>query len=126
MSRPASLLAAFAALIGAAGVALGAAGAHLPGGGDLTRLGAIYLVLHACAALGVAAFARLAYFHSALIFFGFIMLVGAALFSADLAAHDFLTHRLFPYAAPIGGSAMILAWVALLLAFLLESTRRRH
>lgn len=126
MSRPASLLAAFAALFGAAGVALGAAGAHLPGGGDFTRLGSIFLLLHAAAALGVASFAKLAYFSRTMVLFGFVLVLGAALFSADLANHDFFNARLFPYAAPIGGSAMIVAWLALTLTFLLESTRRRH
>lgn len=52
------------------------------------------------------------------------MLLGAALFSADLAFHDFYNQRLFPFAAPIGGTSMIVAWAALFLTFLLESTRR--
>lgn len=123
MSRSASLLAALAALTGAAGVALGAAAAHLPGGGDFSRLGAIYLTVHASAALAIACFARLAYFHRIILFFGFVLVLGAALFAGDLAHHDFLTGALFPYAAPTGGTAMIVAWVVLALAFLMESMR---
>ncbi len=113
-------------MAGAAGVALGAAAAHLPGGGEFSRLGGIYLALHAAAALGVATFARLAYFHRIILLFGFVLVLGAALFAADLAHHDFLTGPLFPYAAPTGGTAMIVAWIVLALAFLLESTRRHH
>ena len=125
MSRPASFLAAFAALLGAAGVGLGAAGAHLPGGGDLTRLASIYLVAHAAAGLGVASFARLAYHARLMALFGAILLLGAALFAADLASHDFQGVRLFPFAAPIGGTAMIAGWILLALIFLFETPSRR-
>jgi uncharacterized membrane protein YgdD (TMEM256/DUF423 family) len=108
------------------GVALGAAGAHLPQAGDFTRLASTFLLLHAGAALGVASFARLAYFHRSLILFGFVMLLGAGLFSADLVFHDFYSDRLFPLAAPVGGTATLVGWAALLLTFLIESARRRH
>lgn len=124
MSCPASLLAALAALLGAAGVGLGAAGAHLPGGGDFTRLASIYLIIHAAAGLGVAAFARLAYHARIMVFFGIILLLGAALFGADLANHDFYNTRLFPFAAPIGGTAMIAGWVLLAFVFLFEAPSR--
>jgi uncharacterized membrane protein YgdD (TMEM256/DUF423 family) len=124
VNRSASLLAAFAALIGAAGVALGAAGAHLPGGGDFTRLGSIFLILHAGAALAIASFARLAYFSRALLAVGLLMLAGSAVFAADLAHHDFLAGPLFPYAAPTGGTAMIVAWLLGAIVFFVESSRR--
>src|SRR5579871_4396908 len=104
VNRPAAILAFLAALAGAAGVALGAAGAHLPGGGDFTRLGAIYVVAHAATVMGAAAFARLAYFSRSLLLIGIVMLAGATLFAADLAFHDFYGTRLFPFAAPIGGT----------------------
>jgi uncharacterized membrane protein YgdD (TMEM256/DUF423 family) len=45
------------------------------------------------------------------------MEAGSALFAADLAAHALTGARLFPFAAPIGGSAMILSWLALAIAF---------
>ena len=50
---------------------------------------------------------------------GFVLSAGAILFAGDLSARAFLGARLFPYAAPIGGSLMILAWLALALAFAL-------
>jgi uncharacterized membrane protein YgdD (TMEM256/DUF423 family) len=42
--------------------------------------------------------------------------LGASLFAADIACRTFAEARLFPMAAPIGGTLMILAWVALALA----------
>jgi uncharacterized membrane protein YgdD (TMEM256/DUF423 family) len=45
---------------------------------------------------------------------GFI--VGATLFGADLTVLQFLGHRLFPMAAPSGGTLMILSWLLLAVA----------
>jgi uncharacterized membrane protein YgdD (TMEM256/DUF423 family) len=125
MSRLPPMLAAVAALAGAAGVALAAAGAHLPQGGEFTRTAAVFLILHAAVGIGLASHARIAYHPGALALFGFMMLAGAALFAADLAYHDFFNTRLFPFAAPIGGTTMILAWFAVAIAFAVEAGRRR-
>ncbi|MBP0575181.1 hypothetical protein J8J27_31160, partial [Mycobacterium tuberculosis] len=43
---------------------------------------------------------------------------GALLFGADLAARVFLGDRLFPQAAPTGGSLLILGWVMVALGTL--------
>lgn len=110
MTRPPLVLAALAALMGAAGVALAAAAVHLSGG-------ELFLILHAVAALGIAAHARVKPPSRALLVIGFVMEAGSALFAADLAAHALTGARLFPFAAPIGGSAMILSWLALAIAF---------
>jgi uncharacterized membrane protein YgdD (TMEM256/DUF423 family) len=115
MTRPPLVLAAIAALMGAAGVALAAASEHA-GGGDLGRTAALFLVLHAAAALAIAAHARLAPSRVVLAI-GFVMEAGASLFAADLAARAFTGVRLFPFAAPVGGSTMILSWLALAVAF---------
>jgi len=115
MTRPPLVLAAIAALMGAAGVALAAASEHA-GGGDLGRTAALFLVLHAAAALAIAAHARLAPSRVVLAI-GFVMEAGASLFAADLAARAFTGARLFPFAAPLGGSTMILSWLALAVAF---------
>jgi uncharacterized membrane protein YgdD (TMEM256/DUF423 family) len=40
---------------------------------------------------------------------GFVL--GAALFSSDVALRAFAGHRLFPMAAPTGGTIMIVAWL---------------
>jgi uncharacterized membrane protein YgdD (TMEM256/DUF423 family) len=125
MNRSPSILAGVAALMGAAGVALAAAGVHASGG-ELALRGAEFLILHACAALAIAAHARLAVSRAlGLIWVGFAMEAGAALFSAELAARAFTGERIFPFAAPIGGSTMILAWVALAVVFALAARRER-
>jgi uncharacterized membrane protein YgdD (TMEM256/DUF423 family) len=121
MTRPPLILAGLAALMGAAGVALAAASEHA-GGGDLGRTAALFLILHAAAALAIAAHVRLAP-SRVLLAIGFVMEAGTLLFAADLAFRAFTGARLFPFAAPIGGSTMILSWLALAVAFAAASIR---
>ena len=52
--------------------------------------------------------------------------LGAALFCADLAVRHFLGPHLFPYAAPIGGTAMIAGWIAVAIGGLLVRARPGH
>lgn len=92
-------------LAGAAGVALSAAAAHT-GGHDI-GIAASFLVMHAPALLAIGLFPR----NRLLAAGGAILLVGLLLFCGDLAMRDFAGHRLFPMAAPIGGSALILGWL---------------
>jgi uncharacterized membrane protein YgdD (TMEM256/DUF423 family) len=91
---------------------LAAAATHV-GGGDLGRTAALFLVLHAAALIAVCAHRAGPWPTVA----GLFLAAGAILFAADLSARAFLGGRLFPYAAPIGGSLMILAWLGLALAF---------
>ena len=123
MKRSPLILAGIAALMGAAGVALAAAGVH-ESGGELAERGALFLLLHAAAALAIAAHARVAIaLARALVIVGFVMEAGAALFSAELAMRAFTGERIFPFAAPIGGTTMMLSWVALALVFAAASRR---
>jgi uncharacterized membrane protein YgdD (TMEM256/DUF423 family) len=123
MKRSPLILAGIAALMGAAGVALAAAGVH-ESGGELAERGALFLLLHAAAALAIAAHARVAIASArALVVVGFVMEAGAALFSAELAMRAFTGERIFPFAAPIGGTTMMLSWVALALVFATASRR---
>lgn len=127
MHRYASALGALAALMGAAGVMLAAAATHRSGG-ENGQTAAYFLILHAAALLGVAACAR-AYAEAvvlarALAIAGAGLGLGTILFSADLASRAFSGARLFLFAAPIGGSLMILAWVTLAAAFAVGATRR--
>jgi uncharacterized membrane protein YgdD (TMEM256/DUF423 family) len=46
--------------------------------------------------------------------FGFV--VAAALFAGDLAIRQFAGHSLFPFAAPTGGTLLIVSWVVLAVA----------
>jgi uncharacterized membrane protein YgdD (TMEM256/DUF423 family) len=117
MKRAPLVLAGVAALMGAAGVALAAAGVHA-NGGELSERGALFLLLHAGAALAIAAHARIATASArALVIVGFVMEAGAALFSAELAMHSLTGERIFPFAAPIGGTTMLVGWVALAVVF---------
>jgi uncharacterized membrane protein YgdD (TMEM256/DUF423 family) len=117
MKRSPFVLAGVAALMGAAGVALAAAGVHASGG-ELVLRGAQFLILHACAALAIAAHARVATSSARpLVIVGFVMEAGAALFSAELAVRAFTGVRIFLFAAPIGGTTMLGAWVALAVVF---------
>jgi uncharacterized membrane protein YgdD (TMEM256/DUF423 family) len=123
MKRSPLILAGVAALMGAAGVAMAAAGVH-ESGGELAERGALFLLLHAAAALAIAAHARVAIASArALVVVGFVMEAGAALFSAELAMRAFTGERIFPFAAPIGGTTMMLSWVALALVFATASRR---
>ncbi len=123
MTRSPFILAGVAALMGAAGVALAAAGVHA-NGGELAERAALFLLLHAAAALAIAAHARIAgSLARGLVIAGFVMEAGAILFSAELAMHVFTGERIFPFAAPIGGTTMILSWVALAVVFASASRR---
>jgi uncharacterized membrane protein YgdD (TMEM256/DUF423 family) len=121
MARPSLVLAALAALMGGAGVALAAAAVHMSGG-ELAQRGALFLILHAAAALGIAAHARIKP-APGIVATGFVMEAGASLFAAELACHAFAGVRLFPFAAPIGGSAMMLSWLALAVNFAAAARR---
>lgn len=111
--KKASIIATIAALQGAAGVALAAAAAHVDAN-PLLSTASHFLTLHAAAGLGLAALARTAPPYSRfLAAAAFALQAGATLFSADLAARVYLGGKLFPFAAPMGGSLTILAWLAL-------------
>ncbi|WP_445730631.1 DUF423 domain-containing protein [Methylocystis sp. IM2] len=108
-----SLIATIAALQGAAGVSLAAAAAHVDAN-PLLATASHFLTLHAAAGLALAALANGAPpFRRFLIGGALVLQAGATLFSADLAARVYLGGKLFPFAAPIGGSLTILAWLAL-------------
>jgi uncharacterized membrane protein YgdD (TMEM256/DUF423 family) len=118
MRRAADYLALLASLMGACGVALAAASTHA-GGGDLGRTASEFLILHAAALIGVAANARSATSPQAtrLIIVGGALALGTLLFAADLSSRAFAGGKLFPFAAPLGGSLMILAWIALAVVY---------
>jgi uncharacterized membrane protein YgdD (TMEM256/DUF423 family) len=104
------LLAAVAALLGAAGVVSAAAGSHTSADPRIATLSQM-LMIHAAAALGVLGVGRGSPLPSGFAAAAALMLAGVALFAGDLAARVHLGGRLFPFAAPIGGSLMIGGWV---------------
>ncbi|KJC54820.1 membrane protein [Bradyrhizobium sp. LTSP849] len=110
------LLIGLAGLMGAAGVALAAASAH---GGDASRLASAsaMLLFHATAILATVALLTHGLLHGGIglmAAFGFV--IAATLFAGDLTVRQYAGHSLFPYAAPTGGTLMIVSWLAVTLA----------
>jgi uncharacterized membrane protein YgdD (TMEM256/DUF423 family) len=124
MSRASFPLSVVASLLGAAGVVLAALSTHADGG-ELGRTAAEFLILHAATLLGVCAQARTSDSRTsrALIFTGGAMALGVVLFSGDLTARAFAGNRLFPFAAPTGGTLMIVSWIALAVVFAVGAMR---
>ena len=120
----AALIAVYAGLAGAAGVALAAAGAH---GASLSALtpAAQFLLMHAAAGVAIAALAVRSAHPGAFLVAALILLIGVTLFSGDIAARTFWGNRLFPMAAPIGGTTMIIGWLILSAAGVWEVLAQR-
>ncbi|UTS90408.1 DUF423 domain-containing protein [Rhizobium anhuiense] len=99
----------FAGLFGVAGVGLAALAAHGGGEANLAASASAMCLAHAPALLVLAlGNARLRTAWLA----GFLMIVGTLLFAGDLVTLRFTGSSLFPYAAPTGGWAMMLGWLA--------------
>lgn len=96
-------------LLGAAGVALSAVAAHAGGGNVATA--ANFLLFHAPAFLTLSLFGSTA--GRVLKAGGWIVLAGLVLFAGDLIARHYLGDRLFPMAAPTGGTLMIAGWLVI-------------
>ncbi len=108
-----TILIVLAGLMGAGGIVLAAAGAHVAPGAGLDS--AAYLLLfHAAAVLGGSALIQQGALWRPLALIALAAwVVGAALFSGDIALRAFTAHRLFPMAAPTGGFILIAAWLGL-------------
>jgi uncharacterized membrane protein YgdD (TMEM256/DUF423 family) len=120
-SRPSRWMTFAAGLLGATGVAAAAAAAHAGGRADLLATASAMSLAHAPVILAIALAGhrlRLARPAAALLAFG------AILFSSDLWFHAFEGVRLFPMAAPIGGTAMILGWAVVVISALLPDPER--
>jgi uncharacterized membrane protein YgdD (TMEM256/DUF423 family) len=119
-----TILITLAGLMGAAGIALAAAAAHAAPGAGLE--GAAYMLLfHAAAVLGGTALMQQgASWRPLVLVVLAAWIVGAVLFSADIALRAFAGHRLFPYAAPLGGMILIAAWLGLVAAAVVGAASR--
>jgi uncharacterized membrane protein YgdD (TMEM256/DUF423 family) len=118
MTRAARSIAALTGLMGAAGVVLAALAAHQPDAAHLASASSM-LLIHAAATLGAVALADRGVLHGRIGMIaasGFV--VGASLFAADITLRQFAGHRLFPMAAPTGGTLLILSWLLLTVAAL--------
>jgi uncharacterized membrane protein YgdD (TMEM256/DUF423 family) len=119
-----SALVLLAALAGAAGVSEAAYGAH--GSPDpLLLTSSQFLLFHAAAVIAIVAFAGSLPFKSrSILFAGTLLLLGTFLFCGDLSARALTGSKLFPFAAPIGGTSMIVAWLGLALAGLWNTLKQ--
>jgi uncharacterized membrane protein YgdD (TMEM256/DUF423 family) len=123
MRRASYAFAALAALMGASGVSLAALAVHADGG-EFARTASLFLILHAAALLGLSAHLGLGAAPRGTPIAAFALAIGAIVFSSDLAARAFTGARLFPMAAPTGGSLMILSWAALAVLFAAAALRK--
>jgi uncharacterized membrane protein YgdD (TMEM256/DUF423 family) len=108
-----SALLVLASLMGACGVGLAAAAAHGTSAAGLDSA-AWLLLFHAVAILGAASLAYQGQLWSPLALAAMLcFVVGGALFSGDIAMRAFAGQRLFPMAAPSGGTLLLIGWLIL-------------
>src|ERR1700691_2085602 len=111
-----SMLVVLAGLMGAGGIMIAAAGAHAAPGTGLDSA-AYMLLFHAAAVLGGAALMQQGLLWRPLALVSLAAWVlGAVLFSGDIALRAFAGHRLFAMAAPSGGIILIVGWMGLTIA----------
>ncbi|HEY7669807.1 MAG TPA: DUF423 domain-containing protein [Hyphomicrobium sp.] len=124
ISQLAAALIIYAGLAGAAGVALAAVGAH---GNDLSALTppAYLLLMHAAAAVAIVAVGERTAHPLAFLLAAFVILLGASLFGGAVTLRVLTGARLFPMAAPTGGTTMIIGWLILAAAGLWELLGQR-
>ncbi len=96
-----------AGLCGAAGVALSAAAAHAAGAN--LGIAASFLLAHAPVFLAVGLVGA----NRPMLLATGALLLGVLLFCGDLLMRDYAGTRLFPMAAPAGGTIMILGWLGI-------------
>jgi uncharacterized membrane protein YgdD (TMEM256/DUF423 family) len=110
------ILVILAAIMGADGVILAAVAAHQSDAARLVPASSM-LLFHAIAVLAVTALTERGIVSAKgglASAFGFV--VASALFAGDLCLRHFADHGLFPFAAPIGGTLLIVSWLILALA----------
>ena len=116
-SRGARVLVGAGGLCGALGVALSAMAAHR--GGAFTGTAASFLLMHAPVFLAIGLVGGNRMLRAG----GLILLVGLAVFSGDLLARDLLGSRLFPFAAPTGGTLLMVGWLVIAASALMPPKR---
>jgi uncharacterized membrane protein YgdD (TMEM256/DUF423 family) len=115
-SRLFRILIILAGVMGADGLILAAASAHQ---GDAARLApaSSMLLFHATAVLAVVALAERGVIHARIgIASAFGLVIASAVFAGDLTLRQYAGHGLFPFAAPSGGTLLIVGWLALAVA----------
>jgi uncharacterized membrane protein YgdD (TMEM256/DUF423 family) len=118
-----TILIVLAGLMGASGIILAAAGAHAAPGTGLDSA-AYMLLFHATAVLGGAALVQQSVLWRPIMTLVLAAwVIGAVLFSGDVALRAFAGSRLLPMAAPTGGIIIIAAWIGLAAAAIGALTR---
>ena len=112
------ILLTIAGLMGAIGVALGAVAVHAAPDTGLDSASQMLLihgpaVIAICAAIHAGLLARPVALAATI-----VMVAGASLFAGDVTLRALAGTRIFPMAAPTGGSLMILSWLVLALSAL--------
>jgi uncharacterized membrane protein YgdD (TMEM256/DUF423 family) len=110
------ILVILAAIMGADGVMLAAVAAHQSDAARLVPASSM-LLFHATAVLAVVALTErglVALRGGLAAAFGFV--AASALFAGDLTLRHFAGHSLFPLAAPVGGTLLIVSWLVLAIA----------
>lgn len=124
MLRSSRVFLACAAPMGAAGVIFAAMATHLQGGGTLSTA-ALFLLMHACALLGIAALLpHLQDGRRAMIVAGGLLVAGTLLFAGDLVMRQLAGMKLLWGTAPFGGGAMIVGWLIAGIPVLLDRRKR--
>ena len=106
-------------LMGAAGVALAAAASH---GGDTVFLGLASTMCLAHAPVLLGLYLGHLHFRTATLA-ALVLGLGTIIFAGDLVSRYYLGDRLFPFAAPTGGTLMILSWLAVAAGAFLTARR---
>jgi uncharacterized membrane protein YgdD (TMEM256/DUF423 family) len=114
--RTLRILVILAGVMGADGMILAALAAHQ---GDAARLApaSSMLLFHAVAVLATIALTERGIIHAKgglAAAFGFV--VASSVFAGDLSLRHYSGNSLFPLAAPIGGTLLIVSWLVLALA----------
>jgi uncharacterized membrane protein YgdD (TMEM256/DUF423 family) len=110
------ILVILAGIMGADGVILAAASAHQPDAARLASASSM-LLFHSSALLAVVALAERGVIDARIgivAALGFV--VAATLFAGDLTLRQYAGHGLFPFAAPTGGTLLIISWLMLAVA----------
>ena len=113
MDRIAFVIAGLGGLAGTVGIVAAAGAAH--GSADpLMQIAANMLLFHAAALVGIGALCRAG--NRLMPTAGAVLALGTALFSGDLIRRALSGERLFPMAAPTGGTLLILGWLLVVIA----------
>jgi len=106
--------------MGAVGVALAAAASH---GGDTLFLGSASTMCLAHAPVLLGLYLGRGHFRTATLA-ALILGLGTIVFAGDLVSRHYLGDRLFPFAAPFGGTMMMLGWLVVAAGALFSTQNR--